>query len=1446
MADPGQKLVGVLLDRLYATLVNGPLMSCRPHSSRQRVDLFQLAKLKGPQPNEILAALLAQGREIRLLAPSEGAGENGGNGARAGGDERRGLVAKLRTIAEDARTYEEDTGTQALFLGFPLLNLPAEANVGSARAKKRILAPLAFVPVRITVKATRPASVTLEAIGDGADLVVPNAALVAWVERMTGKDLGELFADEEGADPWRELNEVVRAITQALELPLPDALSPDGALVPTPRSDAEDSKQASVIPAAVIGLFPAANQGLLNDLQALSDGEPARGPIESFLKAGTDLGIRRDVEATRAAETSTSLAGSERCVSDVDPCQARAVHLARKVKGLVIHGPPGTGKSQTITNIIGDHLANGERVLFVCEKRTAVDVVAHRLNHLGLGSLCAVVHDARRDQRDLYRTIREQLDTLPETAGRAASVAELGRVDAELARIHQELTQFETALSEKPGGVEPSFHELVGAGLALRAPIELASGPELPGVSLSELLPLESLVKEALERGLRERYAQNPWTRSLQVELGEFLARSHGEWEARVRRVVEAAARVDALIDAGAVAFSNTGNAAAEGQARAALGTLAREALALTTPARLAQWMVAESATVRGAASELQAVAPQVELISAPADRELALAIGSGPSASELTPWLGKVNSYLQIARRWYAFFLFGRRRAAREVLERFGLALDAESAGRVATFLQRVRARRVLEELRTRLLGSSEEVSETTLQSTVAEHAAIFKAVTCLEESAALKACGARIQSALSNVNTQERTIESLLRDQARGEAIAELERALSELGLVSSEAMRAVSQTARLGAPTFETADGWLQALSSVEGLLRIQGLLRSAGEATAALLRTLLDRGVSPDEGWVVVRAAAIKAEIVRRLQTKRALLELDGDRVESSHRRYRDLNARRRELSRDLALHVWVSRQRERLLATTGSRLNTAGAEIRRRLVTRGERAMRVRQMIAAGAAIEGGDPLFDLRPVWMASPDVVAQLFPRKALFDVVIFDEASQCRLEEGLPVLLRAKRVVIAGDPEQLPPTRFFESAVAQSQEQESETEQELFETQQSEVEDLLGAALNLSVEQAYLDVHYRSANADLIEFSNQNFYDSRLQAIPAHPSSKSRLPPLRLIPVGGTYDKRANVREAAEVVKLVRRLLTDDAPPSIGIACFNLAQRDVIVEALDRAAAEDPDFAARLAASRARKGEASFEGLFVRNLENVQGDERDHMIISTTYGPDPSGRFYRRFGPLGQAGGGRRLNVLVTRARQVVHLVTSIPREVYSAGTVLPAGTDPNGAWLLFAYLRYAEELKTVYEQVREDESKARLLHEVRCQVLPTRYPSDLAAALGHHLKEGHWISSWVHWGNDGFAVDTALVHPERPDDVTIGVLCDGSRFEKASDRVQWDIFRTEVLEGQRWRLLRLWSPQLFRNPEAAVTRLKDAVEAWLAEEAARNELPARAEAVTSRLPA
>ncbi len=1451
MADEHRnKILTKMLERIYTSLTTGPVLNCRPHASRQRIDVAQLARVDGTPGEELIGRLLGPTREVKLVASaappvhastSDETPED--KAARRAWEDQQSVFSKLRTIAEDAKTYEQDTGAHVLFVGYPVLSLPPQARSGGSSAK-RIVAPIAFIPVEITIKATRPQSVTLTAAGEGAELVVPNTALLAFIERSTGKRLQDLFSDEEGKEPWREIDELVTKVCEALDVPRPATpFSPDTTVDAVPRTEGDDAREGKVTPSAVLGLFPVNNQALLRDLEALaSSDEPIEGPLESFLRAGVGLG-GVDAKPTASLIKPEGHVTTERLVTWADPCQARAVRFARKSRGLVVHGPPGTGKSQTIVNVIGDHLARGERVLFVCDKRTALDVVQHRLTHLGLGHLSAIVHDAQRDQRELYKGIRDQLDALPESKTNPGAVADLTRTDAELAKIHDELTAHFHALTDRPNeGADASLHDLAGEWLTLDLPPELNVVPVIEGVALDELVPLEREVREALERATKEDFPRNPWAAATSLVLGDWLAKPLDTWRTTIAEVHDAARAADTTV--GSMAPFDEADVAAQGAARAdfaeKLGAVA-ETVCEIDEAALPKWVAEKPKTLAKAHAALEAVRPSLEVLdAAKPDPELGMVLRSKPLAgAEIVLLLGKLGAYLTIARAWYAFFCFGRKKQAREVLERFGLGLGAEPADRVTQLLEAARARRLVEECVTTTLALDAmptQLGDEELVASVRRHQAIVSAMRWMHETKALTADVARVRAAVA-ASSHGPLLEAFAASRARAAAIVKLESAARASNVFSDAWLALQATSLRAGEPVLPTLTALEQRIGNVEGVLRIQRALSAMPEPIASAVVKLCERDANADEGWTAMKRGVLNAEIGRRIQASPVLLDVDDERLRVAHARFQALARDKQALVRDAVLDLWTRRARTRLLAATGSRLNAAGAELRRRLLLRGERAMRVRQVIAAGATTEGGDPLFDLRPVWMASPETVAQIFPRLPLFDVVIFDEASQCRLEEALPVLTRAKRVVIAGDPKQLPPTRFFESAVTRTEDADGDlTEQGLFEEQQADTEDLLAAALNLEIEQSYLDVHYRSQNSDLIEFSNQSFYDSRLQAIPGHPKNRTTLPPLALVHVNGVYDKRVNPIEAKEVARIVRELLSLESPPSIGIACFNLVQRDAIVTALDEAAATDPVFGSRLAVARRRQGSASFEGLFVKNLENVQGDERDHMIISTTYGPDLKGRFYRRFGPLALAGGGRRLNVLVTRARQKVHLVTSIPTDVYRNLPPVEVGRTPNGAWLLFSYLAYAETLAIVYAAEHVRRSQAELAKKGSTREYASRTPSLLARAIARRLGETHGMASDVFWGNDGFCVDVALHHPARPEEVTVGVLCDRSRYDKAEDAIEWDLFRTQILESQGWQFIRTWTPALVRDPEGVLEAIKKAADAKVAKDAATVHAAAR----------
>ncbi len=1699
---PANRILSKMLERLFATLVNGPSLNCRPHSSRQRVDLFSLSRLKDVSPEAALTGLLGEERKMkcaarapappkRLLDHEEVATEEPAKNPLTDEEratitawrEQESLFGKLRVIAEDARTYEQDTGVHVLNIGFPLLSLPPNSlGAKQSGASRRIVAPIAFIPVSIIVKQGATRSIELQCSGEGTDRVIPNVALLAWLEQQTGKRAQELFADEPGEDPWRELRELVAHVAAAVEIPASDifamldphppivgAAKVDGEtvvptpphtshplkLTPAPRTDESDDGPA-ILPCAILGLFPLANQGLLRDMQAMAAGEALDGPVASFIELPAALeAVPESMQPPAPVELRPRQFGEERLITEADPCQSRAVRLARECQTLVIHGPPGTGKSQTITNIIGDHLARGERVLVVSDKRTALDVVANRLRHLGLGGLVGIVHDPQRDQRDLYKAIRQQLDDLPEAVTHPHAARQLEATDTELQRLHGEVTKYAASLTTRDGHGY-SFHDLVGEWFGINP----AEGLTIDEAALRST-PLDMLdrhtrdIQDILERGRAVDLPGNPWRNCAGIDLPTFLVTPMSEFRAAMLRGVTDAEAADATADTSIPPFAMDMPLEPQANARILLADDLAALFSTTDPAVLAHWAgrdlesiqkaeaklkgVAEpiaifhegpmdetlaslarsdagsqpaiasasglGATCRGTPRPVsfgqagtgpgvpQPVAPGVsenpEAIDAPmlssalavaqeksvrdysrahadhssrwasvqaaapnakvetvtqwlsrdaqslqqgcqlldAMKGLADTIHAGPldrqmvrqysgqplQAAQINLWLSALGDYLRTAKKWYAFLMPGAKSAAKPAAVYFGLSLDPSTGVQIRDFLVGLRARLDLRaDLDEKILAAplqsfppdedlfrayeehatvahaalavqhempsapsvasqhihplmTPQIEEVTpifqrwnleitpadadrlgqflrrwnarlqltdlhyttlaevtpaglleddaLERTLMSHGAFFTFAQKWSAENAIANLREIVAKALGDPNRGTALIDGLRKSPARAQAITKLTTSLAASRLISAKMGLTLDAKLRSGEKLHTDVTALSNHLDDLESILRI-GVERDAlPPALRDSVGGLLKQSAGVKEGQGLLRKSVLGAEILARLAADPDLQGIDGQRLRSSFDRYRKLDQQKKETVRRVILHRWNSVQKSRLLALTGSRLNSLGADLKRRLTLRGERAMRLRQVIQNGLQTDGGDPLFDLCPVWMASPETVAQLFPRRPLFDTVIFDEASQCRLEEALPVLIRAKRVVIAGDPKQLPPTRFFESAVARSEDEEIETDQQLFESQQGEIEDLLGAALNLEIQECYLDVHYRSRNSDLIQFSNANFYGSRLQAIPGHPKNRTRYSPVTLYRVNGTYEKRRNIAEANQVCQIVRDLLKRADPPSIGIGCFNLPQRDLIVDTLDEMAEQDADFAKRFEAARRREGTGSFEGLFVKNLENVQGDERDHLIISTTYGPDPSGKFHRRFGPVGNVGGGRRLNVLVTRAREEVHLVTSIPASTYHSLPPIPAGQTPSGAYLLFAYLQYAEQLATDYETANRVLEQTPADAQPRVEVRPSKTPSHFARTLAERLAVEHHIGSDVHWGNEGFCVDVALHHPTKAEEVTVGVLCDTTRFNQSADPVEWDIFRTGILESQGWQLHRVWTPHFYRDAEGGV---------------------------------
>ena len=439
-----------------------------------------------------------------------------------------------------------------------------------------------------------------------------------------------------------------------------------------------------------------------------------------------------------------------------------------------------------------------------------------------------------------------------------------------------------------------------------------------------------------------------------------------------------------------------------------------------------------------------------------------------------------------------------------------------------------------------------------------------------------------------------------------------------------------------------------------------------------------------------------------------------------------------------------------------------------------------------------------EDVLNIVPIWLTTPDVVSAIFPlKKGLFDVVIFDEASQMPVEYALPSLYRAKRFVIAGDEKQLPPTDFFKATFDEDEEEE--------DTEELSVKSLLDLCKG-RCPTVLLSYHYRSKYEEIINFSNYAFYNGKIAVAP----NKDKGKPFEFIKVDGIWDNRKNYEEAKAVVEKVYELLKENPEKSIGIITFNAEQRDLIYEMLDKKAMEDDKFRELYEKSLNLKKDGEDVGLFVRNIENVQGDERDIIIFSTGYARDRDGRLRYNFGPLNRAGGENRLNVAITRAKEKVIIITSIDPEELRV-----ENTKNEGPKLLKKYLQYAKAI------ANNDYATAEIILKSLCnvnKVKELKFDSPFEEDVYNELtKRGYIVDTQV--GCSRYRIDLAIKHPKE-DKYILGIECDGATYHSSRSAKERDLYRQKFLEMKGWRIIRIWSRNWWKDKEKEIERIENEI--------------------------
>ncbi|MBQ8690015.1 MAG: DUF4011 domain-containing protein [Clostridia bacterium] len=449
-------------------------------------------------------------------------------------------------------------------------------------------------------------------------------------------------------------------------------------------------------------------------------------------------------------------------------------------------------------------------------------------------------------------------------------------------------------------------------------------------------------------------------------------------------------------------------------------------------------------------------------------------------------------------------------------------------------------------------------------------------------------------------------------------------------------------------------------------------------------------------------------------------------------------------------------------------------------------------------------------ILSLFPCWLLSPENVSSILPlTKNLFDVVIFDEASQVFIESTIPTIYRGKNIVVAGDAKQLRPSTTFMKRYLGA---DPEAQEDVAVQAALEVDSLLDLAV-ARYESANLTYHYRSRHSELIDFSNSAFYGSDLQVAPNISKNKDNRP-IERIKVNGKWVDRKNVAEAKEIVALLDRIFkTRKNNESIGIITFNSDQQSCIADQIDREMSKNPEFRSSIINERHRIENGEDISLFIKNLENVQGDERDIIIFSIGYAKNDEGKVYANFGSLSAEGGENRLNVAITRAKSKIYIVTSIEPEELKVDS-----TKHLGPKLLKSYLTYAravscgrdDEVKTILSELNPEETKA------ESAITPmTAVEEQIKERL---TKLGYCVDTKI--GNRNNRISLAI-YDEQIDRYLVGVELDKDAFLSSSSTMERDVYKPSFLESRGWTLLRVWCRDWWLYPQRVIKAITQAAE-------------------------
>lgn len=1245
------------------------------------------------------------------------------------------LTLRLINIHSAARTVLEEQGVNVLYLALGFLHwFEADA---STEARK---APLLLIPVELRRSNVQQRFKVAWTGGDIGD----NLSLREKLKAEFGFDLPAFLADGENG-----VSEHFESVAEAI---------------------AGKPRWSVAMDEIHLGFFSFGKFLMYHDLDLENWPDPAGAYAHPVLASLFDVGFRSDsspfTEDTHLDEAVA--ADAVHTVVDADSTQTLALLDAASGRTMRIEGPPGTGKSQTITNLIADAIGKGKKVLFVAEKMAALEVVKRRLDKVQLGDAVLELHSNKANKRALLDEMRRTYDLgKPHLDSTRDDLQQLTRVRDRLNDYCKAVNEPVDATEVRPIDALGRMLGMTGEGVVQQR-FDFAEMQSWSGADFRERRVLiEELAKKLRQMG---RPVDSPF------------------WGSRIRLLspVDHGLLRQALIDTASLAEKlwaesrglatrlhlpePTTIANVQVVRRAALRALEAPHDVTTVDLRSGDWQArrddirtlldagetrtkllaahAESLIPEAWDQDLLEVRETLVTCSGSWWRRLSgrfrrakarlRGLSRGDLPSDRAVWLARVDAVLESRRLKTEF----------DRLELLGAALfRVQWQGMQSDWT-------VLRALTDWVVGLYRELGDGTLPTGILDF---------LSGSPQLVAVRPDLEATSMALDACDRALTDL---RTRLEAAAGTTDAPGHSDPFGGTEIAALPARLRDLASRLDEL-GWLADFNRLSAELRGLGL--------ATVIRRAEEWSHPPE---TIVRAFdwTWYEGIFNTAFTRRTALQ-QFDRISHEH-----AITTFRKLDEDLQ-----QRTRAALMLQHWQSLPHASGDgevgILRREITKKRGWLPIRRLMGeAGRAVQA------VKPVFMMSPLSVATFLPPGSVnFDLVVFDEASQIKPVDAVGAILRARQAVVVGDTKQLPPTNFFDVIAGAVTEDEANTT--------ADQESVLGLFAAQGAPCAMLRWHYRSRHESLIALSNQEFYDSRLVVFPAagfQTEAKGlvfhHLPETEYARGGS----RSNKGEARAVAEAVLRHARESPHLTLGVAAFSVAQRDAIemeIEALRRMDPSCEEFFC----------EHPTEPFFVKNLENVQGDERDVIFISVGYGKTKDGYLAMAFGPLNRDGGERRLNVLITRARLACEVFSNFTADDLDLGR-----SGARGVASLKKFLAYARD---------------RTLAIPMSTGRPTDSPFE-DAVIRSLASAG--LDPEPQVGCAGFFIDIGIRDPEAPGRYALGVECDGAAYHSARSARDRDRLREAVLRGLGWEIHRIWSSDWFRNPDRELKRVLEAVEA------------------------